>query len=110
MFTVINLVVIDSNEKSTTKIKWYIAYGGWKMKAYIAGSIILVVLFFFSLIRYFARAPVYRATGIFVLNGFGTDSESDTASEEEVKNNVIDSKTDTASEGEIHVISFALKI
>ena len=49
---------------------------------------------------------MYPATAIFVSNDFGTDtdetdSESYTASKEEIENNVIDLKTDTSSEGEV---------
>ena len=49
--------------KSTTKIKWYSGYGGWKMKADIAGSILLAVLKKL-LILHFAKPRVYRANRV----------------------------------------------
>ena len=50
------------HRESTTKIIRYSGYGSWKMKADIAGSILLVVLqHFFLLILYFAKARNNRA-------------------------------------------------
>ena len=99
--------------KYITTIKWNSGYGGWKMKANIAGSIFLVVLkILFLLIMHFAKPRVYRANiatdnepqpvVIFVSNGSGTETdETVSVSEGKEDSDIIDSKTDTVSEGDV---------